>query len=91
MDSTTSSVSTPDSTKVYLPESCLFAPPLSLSKSYCHLLLYQRRSLSGKICPKESLQVKIVNYLPSFMMKINLLILVTLHLPLLPQLLNQEH
>ena len=88
--STTLSFSAPDPTKVHLPESHPSTPPLSLSKSYCQFPLYQRRSLSGRIYPKENLRVKIVNYLPSFMMKINLLTSVILHLPLLPQLLNQE-
>jgi len=73
-----------DPTKVHLPKSRLSTPPLSLSKSRCQFPLHQKRSLSGKICPKENLRVEIINYLPSFMMKINLLTSVTLHLSLLP-------
>jgi len=55
MDSTTSSLSVSNSTKVHLLESHLSTPPLSLLKSCCHLFLYQRKSLSSKIYPKESL------------------------------------
>jgi len=54
-ESTTPSFSAPDPTKVHLPESHLSTPPLSLSKSCCQFPLHQRRSLSGRICPKENL------------------------------------